>query len=132
MPMKTDADPLEGLFANRDGTNRELLAELLRDRVRLDKAGEFNFMTGVRGRLGGPRVVLVCLLARKALALTVDGFTEGVSPRELEAVTGIAGGTLRSILKRFADRGLICRRPEGYLVPNYALENAANELRGGE
>jgi hypothetical protein len=130
--MKEQHDPLQELFADNQAANKDVLAEVLRDRVKLDKSGTFSFRPGVRASLGGSRTVLVAILARKALALTIDGFSEAVTPKNLEQLSGVRGGSLRPILKRFAARGLLLRQGGAYVVPNFALEDAASELRNPE
>src|SRR5690554_2878862 len=108
--MAAPSDPLNRLVVDTAEVNRELLASLLEDKVVIDPGkGTFSFRFGVRERLGNQGVVIAALLAQKALILMGASVAEPMMPRELEATTGIKGGTLRPILKKLADARVISR-----------------------
>lgn len=88
----------------------------------------FTFKRNVRKQLNGTRVVVTALLAQKALVLLGAETTEALQPRELEALTGIRGGTLRPILKKLSDDGIVSRKADGYVLPNAALEDIEDLL----
>jgi hypothetical protein len=123
-------DPLARLVADEAEVNRELLANVLEGKVRLDLGrGTFTFLQGVRNGLGGRGLVVTALLAQQALHLLQERHASGLAPREIEAATGIPGGTLRPILKRLADKGIVRKEDTGvYTVPGYALEDVAREF----
>lgn len=128
-------DPLSRLVVDQAEVNRELLAELLADKVTIDPdAGTFAFKYHVRKQLGKSNVVLAALLAQKALVLLGAEVAEPLQPRDLEASTGIRGGTLRPILKKLSDERIVSRKSNGYLVPNHSLEAVTDLLgeRGGQ
>lgn len=128
--MVENADPLSRLVANQAEVNRELVAELLADKVTIDPDdGSFAFKHRVRKQLGNTNVVLTALLAQKALVLLGAEADETLKPRDLEDRTGIRGGTLRPVLKRLSDEGTISRTSTGYTIPNHALEDVADVLR---
>lgn len=123
--MSDTADPLSRLVVDQAEVNRELVAELLADRVTIDTSdATFAFKRQVRKQLNGAGVVMTALLAQKALVLLGAEVNEALRPRELEALTGIRGGTLRPILKKLSDEGMVSRKTDGYVVPNTALEDA--------
>ena len=128
--MIPSSDPLARLVADEAAIDRELLATLLQDRIRLDLThGSFSFLVGVRERLNNRQHVLTILLGQKAVHLLKGEFADGLRPQELETVTGIKGGTLRPLLKVLVDRRLIRQNQEkAYVVPGYALEEAAKFL----
>ena len=127
--MVDSADPLGRLVVDQAEVDRELIAELLADKVTIDpNATTFVFKYHVRKQLSKANVVLTALLAQKALVLLGADTSELLQPRELEACTGIRGGTLRPILKRLHDEGIIGRQSGGYMVPNHALEDVADRL----
>jgi DNA-binding transcriptional ArsR family regulator len=131
--MATDNDPLQRLFADHSAADRELLASILEERVSLNKGGSFQYRPKARSGLDGGGLILVALLARKALVLSEALSIEGLSPKELETVTGLPGGTLRPLLKRFSERGLVKREEAGtYVVPDFAVSDVAQHLTGGE
>lgn len=122
-------DPLSRLVVDQDEVNRELLAELLADKVTIDPhGGTFAFKHRVRKELRKANVILIALLARKALVLLGAEVDETVKPRELEAHTGIRGGTLRPILKKLTDEGVVLRESGEYKVPNHSLEAVTDLL----
>lgn len=127
--MVESVDPLSKLVVDQAEVNRELLAELLTDKVAIDPAaGTFDFKHRVRKQLSKPNVVLAALLAQKALVLLGTEVSEPLKPRDLETSTGIRGGTLRPILKKLSDEGIISRESSGYLVPNHSLEAVTDLL----
>jgi len=128
--MIPSPDPLTRLVVDEAVINRELLATVLQDRVRLDLSrGSFTFLPGARDRLNNRQHVVAALLARKALHLLKAEFADGLRPQELEAATGIKGGTLRPILRVLVERRLIGQSDEkAYVVPGYALEDASRFL----
>ncbi len=127
--VTAETDPLARLVVDQTEANRELLARILEDKVRLDPAAkEFSFRHQVRARLGTKKTVLTALLTRKALHLLSADVPEAVTPRDLVVMTGIRGNTLRPVLKQLADRGIAVRRDGGYFIPNYALEDVARDL----
>jgi len=128
--MTAAADPLTRLVVDEAAVDRELLASLLEDKIRLDLTqGSFTFQQGVRGQLSNRQQVLVALLAQKALHLLADHYSEALLPREIEALTGVKPGTLRPILKQLADRRIIRQNDaRAYYVAGYALEEAIQLL----
>lgn len=122
-------DPLSRLVVNQAEVDRELLAQVLADKVTIDPdAGTFAFKHRVRKQLGKSNTVLTALLAQKALVLLGAELAEPLQPRDLEASTGIRGGTLRPILKKLNDEAIISRKSNGYLVPNHCLEAVTDLL----
>jgi len=130
MATESTNDPLARLVVDEREVNREVLATALENRVRLDlQRGTFTFLHGVRDRLNAHSSVVTALLAQQALHLLDGRHAPGLAPHEIEACTGIPGGTLRPVLKRLADGGLVRKIDKAYTVPGYALEQLAGELR---
>jgi hypothetical protein len=125
--MAATADPLSRLVVDEAAVDRELLATVLEDKIRLDLGrGTFTFQQGVRTRLNNRHQVLVALLAQKALHLLAEQYPEALQPREIEALTGVKPGTLRPILKQFSDNRVVRQNTErAYYIPGYSLEDAA-------
>lgn len=129
--MTVSNDPLARLVVDEAEINRELLATVLEDKVRLDlRTGTFAFLPGTRDETSARGLVVTALLAQQALHLLDQRHPAGLSPREIEDSAGIQGGTIRPILKRLADRRLIRKSDENgvYTVPGYALEDIAREF----
>jgi hypothetical protein len=127
--MDDTVDPLEGLVVNQTEVDRTVLANGLTPYVRIDKERRsYAFLPGVRERWDAKQRVVASLLARKALSLLVADYVEPAAPRALEAETGIVGGTLRPTLKTLADKRLVSKVGDGYVVPNFAIETAIHEV----
>jgi hypothetical protein len=127
----SNQDPLQRLFADRKTVTRELLTQVLIERVWLDRdTASFHFFPGVRDRLGRSRSVLTALLAQKALALASASEKESLTPRELEDRTGFKGGTIRPVLQDLTRMGVVAKRGSEYLVLDPMLEPAINAIGG--
>ena len=127
-------DPLKRLVIDQAETDRELLATLLEDKVRIDPSrATFSFKANIRGALGVKKLVLTALLARKAISLLARDVGEGLTPKELEVHLGVPGNSLRPALKFLKDHGLAVQQ-EGsrYSVPQYVLEDAGRFLSDKE
>ncbi len=75
------------------------------------------------------QLVLVALLAQKALHLLAEQYPEGLRPQEVEGLTGVPGNTLRPILMLLSRRNITRRDPSGaHYVASYGLENAGRFL----
>jgi len=131
--MSEKADPLLELVVDTKQINREKLAELLKGKVLLDlRSDTFLLQQEARTRSSARQVVLLSLLAEKALSLLKEGLADALSPSELTIVTGLKGGTIRPVLKRLADEGLIVRVQQGYTVHNSAFARVAIALSNAE
>jgi DNA-binding MarR family transcriptional regulator len=127
--LSKEPDPLRALVVDTRQISREKLAEILKDKVLLDLQTEtFMLVSEVRAHSTGRQAVLLSLLARKALSLLQEDVVDAMSPKDLAAVTGMKGSTIRPILKRLTDEGLIVRRPEGYAVHVSAFARVAFAL----
>jgi hypothetical protein len=102
----------------------------LRPYVRIDPATQEFIPTSDWTRLGQVHRIIAYLLARKAMvALEIPLDKEAVPPRGIEGAIGMKGGTLRSLLRRLLQEGLVARDRAGdYCIPNYALEAAKARL----
>ena len=132
--MSADRDPLSRLVVDAAEVNRELLARLLQSKVRVDPSrGTFSFLGGLRQGVTARELVVTALLAQQAVHLLDSRHPVGLAPRDIETCTGVQGGTLRPVLKRLADHGLVRRDEAGaYSIPGYALDDVAAELQGAE
>jgi hypothetical protein len=109
--------------------NRELLAKTLDGVIGVDPtAKKLVFAPHVRARFTARALVVATLLGRKALSLLADSFIEGAAPKELEDELAIVGGTLRPVLKRLTDDGLVVRKGGTYHIPNHLIAEAGGEL----
>ncbi len=127
--MSEQADPLQALVVDTRQVNRDALAGILKGRVVLDLELEtVNIVREARDPISARHAVLLALLGRKAMSLLKSEVVDAISPKELEEITGVKGNTIRPIVRRLADEGLIVRRPKGYTVHNAALHLVASAL----
>src|SRR2546428_3538534 len=121
--MTDKDDPLMELVADTRQINRDRLAELLKGRVWLDlDTATVHIVPEERTERGAKRAVLLALAGQKALSLLKpEKVVDAMSPRVLEEVTGLKGNTVRPLLKRLTEEGLVVRRMEGYTIHNAAL-----------
>jgi hypothetical protein len=128
--MTEKGDPLMGLVADTRQINRDRLAELLKGRVWLDlDTATVHIVPEERTEKGAKRAVLLALAGQKALSLLKpEKVVDAMSPKVLEEVTGLKGNTVRPLLKRLSEEGLIVRRTEGYAIHNAALHLVAGAI----
>ncbi|MBI2935771.1 MAG: hypothetical protein HYY31_03045 [Chloroflexi bacterium] len=117
-------DPLQKLIVSGGELDKELLATVLADLVRLEKgSGEIRF-TAMAAKLPKRTQIVLLLLGRKAakaLGLTDE---EAIAPSEMEGTLGMKGGPLRGQLFQLKGARLVQSVGGKYLVPNYAIEPA--------
>ena len=127
--MSDKADPLMALVVDTKQINRDKLAEMLRGKVLLDLQTEtFLLQPEAKARSSARQAVIMSLLARKALSLLKEGVVDALSPKALCDLTGLKGNTIRPVLKRLSNEGLVVRRPEGYTIHSSALARVAGAL----
>ena len=121
--MTEEGDPLMELVADTRKINRDRLKEMLLGRVWLDiDAATVHLVPEERNEKGSKEAVLLALLGQKALSLLKpEKVVDAMTPNVLEEVTGLKGNTVRPLLKRLSEEGLIVRRMEGYTIHNTAL-----------
>jgi hypothetical protein len=123
------ADPLQSLVVDAQQISRDRLAELLRGKVLLDlQTATVHLVPEARTKMGARPAVLLALLGKKALSLLKSDAIDAMSPKDLADVTGVRGNTVRPILMRLADEGLVIRRGKGYAVHNAALHRVAGAI----
>jgi len=116
-------DPLLDLVADTRKINRDRPKEMLLGRVWLDTdTATVHLVPEERNQKGAKEAVLLALLGQKALSLLKpEKVVDAMTPKVLEEVTGLKGNTVRPLLKRLSEEGLIVRRMEGYTIHNAAL-----------
>jgi len=126
-----EKEPLARLVkAEEDLLDRELLASSLEGLVFVDPDRQKIMFTPEAMSLSTRKRVVLYLLGRKVLrALGGTEVVEEVKPKDMEGPTGLKGGTIRPRLKQLLDEGIIAQDENGYYVPVYNLEEAANIIK---
>ncbi len=127
--MTEKPDPLQALVVDTRQVSREALASILKDKVMLDlQTASVHLVPEARAQIGPRQAVLLALLGRKALSLLKANEVDAISPKDLAEITGVKGNTVRPLLIRLVEEGLLVRRAEGYAVHNAAIHLAAGAI----
>jgi hypothetical protein len=127
--MTEKPDPLQALVVDTQRGIRETLAAILKDKVMLDlQTASVHVVRKPGATIGARQAILLALLGRKALSLLKPDAVDAISPKELAEITGVKGNTVRPLLMRLSEEGLIVRRAEGYAVLNAALHLVAGAI----
>jgi len=113
---------LKDLLIDESKIDEGLLEKILSPFVRIGKEkGTVRFTTGAV-KLGIKEKVVLFLVAQKTKKLLgFKGIEEKTSPRQIEKELGVKGSSLRPILKRLREAGLIRSHRGNYLVENHTL-----------
>ena len=115
-------DPLEKLIVSGAELDRELLATVLADLVRIDKdSGEIRF-TRKGATLPKKLQILTYLIGRKAAKALGLVPEEPISSKELTTKLGMGGGPLRGQLSILKKERSIDTKDAKHYVPNYAID----------
>lgn len=122
-------NPLEDLLVDADAVDLGRPAAALKPYAAIDtKTGRLHFHPPYEG-LTTRRKVLVCLLGQKASHLLGRIDSERLSPKQLEACTGLPGGTVRAKLTELKqDRTAVVDEHGGYAIAPHQLSRAVQEL----
>lgn len=123
---------LEDLLVDPNEVDEELLAAILLPYTRIEKeSGKITF-TEEWSKLNNKNKILIYLAARKALVTIkmLDKEEEAQAPNEIEAITGIKGGSLRPALMELLQEKLIAKNPNGYYVPGFKLRTLYSAIGG--
>lgn len=117
---------LSKLIVDEEAMAEEILVSALEPVLGLTRSGELVFKAG--GHLSKRARAVAALLglaAAKRLGLRAD---DSLPPREIEALTGVQGSTLRPILRELASRGIVRATNGRYAIPSFAVHDAVAEL----
>jgi len=118
--MEKEKDPLLRLILN-DELNKEVLASILESFVKIDLQNGQIILLSDYSKLSNKEQVLIVLLAFKVLRIWNLRKEVGVSPKEIEQITQLAGSTTRGALRDlFREKLVICEKGK-YNVPNFLL-----------
>lgn len=117
-------DELEKLLVNGKEIDRQLVANILKPFLQIDRDTASIIPQEPWQKLTNEARILLFLIARRAMkALELSIEDEAAAPIEIEKETGIKGGTLRPTLKRLSDQKVISKSSHGrYFIPNYSIQ----------
>ena len=122
---------LKDLVADRSKITEEMIENIITNYVRYDPGTYEIVLTPSGIVLSNDAKVLVVLLAIMGWQYVVDDVrTVATKPVDLEALTGISGGTLRPVLKKLKDAHLLAVLNGSYSVRIANLDAIRRAIRG--
>jgi len=124
-------DPLDRLLVTSDQVSREMLAEVLENRIAIDPGtGAVIPLQGWHMLTARQRILLFLLGTKAALLKGILG-AEGAGPTAIAAATGVPKGTVGRILRELAAERLLAQMAGGaYYVPVYAAQQVKDVVLG--
>jgi len=110
-------DVFDDLFVEKDELNKEILKEILADRIKTTADGDVIFQKDFNPKT----VILIYLLANKVFLMRKIKEKEAEGPREIHLKTGVAEGTVKRYVRELQKDGLLIGKGGKYFVPNHAL-----------
>ena len=125
--MTEEKNPLENLIL-KESLNKDILASILDGFIKINPdSGEIMLLPNY-SKLKNKEQIIIILLSFKALKELGLREKEEVSPKKIERVSQMLGGTSRWILRDLvAERVLICEKSK-YKVPNFLLHNIKDKF----
>lgn len=123
----TDLDPLDELVVKSEeveGENRKILARILKPHVQIDPEKGTIYFVKQPSNLNTKEQVLVVLLAKLALAQKNPDISPITTPKELEEISGLPGGTVRPKLGELVKEKVIAKSSVGYYIEAVNLYKA--------
>ncbi len=123
---------LKDLVASKASLDEETIEEIVASYVRYDIENQTIFLTPESNKLSSKDKVLIYLVALQGWPFVQDAsISVDAKPAEIEEHTGIAGGTLRPVLKELKDRNIIVEKGGRYSVRAVAMGSIKTELGQG-
>jgi hypothetical protein len=122
---------LKDLVADRSRLTEAAIEEIVRNYVRYDPGTYEVVLTPAGLALSNDAKILVLLVAVAGWQYVVDEVRiVDTKPAALEQMTGIAGGTLRPVLKKLKDAHLVVTTNEGYAIRVTNLDAIGRVIAG--
>lgn len=122
---------LDEVFVDEEDMNEKLIAEILREKVKVgENEGQLFFQNGF-DNLNSAEQLGAVLVARKAAEHRGAVEDQKVTPSTLSDITGIKTGTVKPKLKELRDQNLAKSENGNYYVPNPNLSKMKDFILEG-
>src|SRR5690242_13808684 len=122
---------LKDLVADRSRLTEAAIEEIVRNYIRYDPSTYEVVLTPAGLTLSNDAKILVLLVAVAGWQYVIDEVrVVDTKPAALEQMTGIAGGTLRPVLKKLKDAHLVVTTNEGYAIRVANLDAIGRVIAG--
>lgn len=116
----TTNDPLSQLIIDTDELDRQKLTSLLNGYCAISKEGQIRPITNFPN-LDSTSKILAILLAQKAIQALGLSDTDQISPKQIEQLTGLPGGTVRGRLTNLREQRIVEGVNGTYSIPNHSI-----------
>lgn len=115
--MSSDQSTLEGLLVDEEELNKDLLADVLNDYIRIGKDSGGLYPQGPFPDLNSYRKTAVILLAQHAKEALGLAESEWLSPSEIADISNIKTGTIHPAVRELEEKGLAESDDGSYRIP---------------
>jgi len=116
----TPADPLSQLITDTDELDRQKLSDLLSGYCVISKEGQIRPITNFPTLNAGSKMLVIILAQKAAHALGLAD-TDQISPKQIESISGLPGGTIRSKLMELRQKRIVDSANGNYSIPNHSI-----------
>jgi hypothetical protein len=112
-------DPLDDLVVKTEeveGENRKILAKILIPHIQIDPEKGTIYFIKQPSNLNTKEQVLIVILAKLAMAQKNQDITPITTPKEIEEISGLPGGTVRPKLSDLLKGKIIEKSSVGYYI----------------
>lgn len=125
--MTEEKNPLDSLIL-QNNLNKEILASILERFIKINPDSGDIMLLSNYSKLKNKEQIIVIVLAFKVLKELGLRKAEEVSPKEVEKVSQLAGGTSRWILRDLVAEKLVTCEKSKYKVPNFLLHSIKDKF----
>jgi hypothetical protein len=120
-------DNLDRLFVKNAELNRDVLFELLKDRVRITESGDVI----ITGKFNPFQKIILYCLSKKVLLIKNLATEEMSGPAEISGKIGLKSGTAKVYVRKLEDDGILINKGGKYFIPNFVLHNLKEKFTDG-